>query len=78
MFKVTIENKNFYFTRPIFDDDFTQMSILSEKYESESLNIEFKRNIIEIGHFQESNYPLKKTNFPTLGSFFRNFIKCHR
>ena len=70
IFNVPDKNNNFYFTKSFTDDDgFIQILIPKGAYETESLNIENKRIIIEEGHYTEINYPFTiKPNFSTLGS----------
>ena len=46
-----------------------QFSLAQEAYGIENLNDDFKRIIIDEGHFTEALYPFKiKPNFATLGS----------
>ena len=70
IFNVTNTNKKFYFKKTITNaDDFIQISIPPAAYESESLNREIKRIIIDEGHFTKQEYPFQiKPNFSTLGS----------
>ena len=70
IFKVTNENKKFYFLKPITDKDrFIQITIPPGAYEIESLNNEIKRTITDEVHYTEVNYPFTiKPNFSTLGS----------
>ena len=70
IFNVTDKNNNFYFTNSFSDEyGFIQITIPPGAYESESLNNEIKRNIIDEEHYTESNYPFTiKPNFSTLGS----------
>ena len=66
---VSNKTNKFYFTRSNNDYDFTQITILPGAYEIESLNNEFKRNVIKEEHFREITYPFTiKPNFSTLGS----------
>ena len=59
----------FYYTKSIQDVDSTQITITPGAYEIESLNNEFKRNIIEEGRFTEDTYPITiKPNCRTLGN----------
>ena len=70
IFDVTNSNIKLHFTKSITDDNhFMQITISPGAYEIESLNDEIKRNIIDLGHYTEINYPFKiKPNFSTLGS----------
>ena len=69
IFNVTNRNNKFYFKKAIGYEDFIQIRIPERAYEIESFNYEFKRIIIERGHYTESNYPFKiRPNFSTLGS----------
>ena len=69
IFNVTYKNNKFYFKKAIKDEDFIPITISPGAYEIESLNNEIKRNIIEKGHYTESNYPFRiSPNFTTLGS----------
>ena len=69
IFNVTNRNNNFYFMNSITDEDgLIQITIPPGAYETESLNMEIKRNLIDESHFGEANYPFTiKTNFSTLG-----------
>ena len=73
-FNVTNSNIKFYFTKSITDKDgFIQITIPPGAYETESLNKEINRIIIDEGHFTEVNYPFKiKPNFSTLGSIIES------
>ena len=70
IFKVTNSNNKFYFKNTISDEDgFVQITIPPGAYETESLNEEFKRIIVDEEQYTEDNYPFKiKPNFSTLGS----------
>ena len=69
IFNLTSENNKFYFTKSITDDDqYIMITIPPGAYETESLNDEIKRIIIN-EHFTEDNYPFViKPKFSTLGS----------
>ena len=72
IFNVTEKNNKFYFKKAIKDDDFIQIRVPPGAYEIESLNNENKWNIIEKGHYTETNYPFRITpNFSTLGSIIQ-------
>ena len=68
-FNVTNSNNKLYFKKTITDEDgFIQITIPPGAYETESLNDEIKRIIIDEEHYTEANYPFKiKPNFSTLG-----------
>ena len=69
IFNVTNSNNKFYFFKSISDEDHIQISIRPGVYEIEALNDEVKRNIIDGGYFNESDYPFHiKPDFNTLGS----------
>ena len=69
IFIVTNLNNKFYFKKSFNDGEFTQISIPQGAYETESLNNEIKRIIIDEGHYIENNYPFTiKPIFSTLGS----------
>ena len=71
IFNMTSKNNNFYFAKPVSDEDgFNEILIPEGAYKIESLNNEIKRIIIEEEHYTEANYPFTiKRNFSTLGSF---------
>ena len=71
IFNITSKNINFYFSKPIIDDNhFNHITIPEGAYEIESLNKEIKKIIIDEGYFTTSDYPfLIKPNFSTLGPF---------
>ena len=70
IFKVTNTNNKVYFKKTITDEDgFVQNTIPPGVYETESLNDEIKRIIIDEEHCTETNYPFTiKPNFSTLGT----------
>ena len=70
IFNVTNSNNKFYFKKTIADEDgFIQIPIPPGAYETESVNDEIKRIIIDEEDYTEANYPFKiKSNFSTLGS----------
>ena len=67
---VTNSNIKFYSMKTITDaDDFNQITISPGTYETESLNNEIKRIVIDKGHYSENEYPFTiKPKFSTLGS----------
>ena len=68
-FNVTNSKKKFYFKKSFNEEDFIQITIPSGAYELESLNDEFKRNLIDKCHYTEAENPFTiKPNFSTLGS----------
>ena len=69
-FNVTDKNKKICFRKSITDKgSFIQITIPPGAYETESLNKEIKRIIIDEEPYTESNYPFSiKTNCSTLGS----------
>ena len=73
IFNVTDKHNKFYFKKTITDeDDFLQITIPKGAYEIESINNEIKRNIIDEGHYNETEYPFTiKPNFSTLGSIIQ-------
>ena len=69
IFNVTNSKNKFYFFKSISDDDHIQISIRPGVHEIESLNIEFKRIIVDEEHYTEASYPfIIKPDFNTLGS----------
>ena len=66
----TDKNNNFYFIKSITDKyGHIQITIPPGAYETQNLNNENKKVIIEEGHYTEVDYPfLIKPNFSTLGS----------
>ena len=69
IFNVTNLNIKFYFKKNFNDREFTEISIPQGANKIEALSDEIKRNIIDKGHYTESNYPfIIKLNFSTLGS----------
>ena len=66
---MTNSNKKFYSKKSFNEEDFIQITIPSGAYELESLNDEFKRNLIDKCHYTEAENPFTiKPNFSTLGS----------
>ena len=61
----------FFFIKSITDeDDYIQIPISDGAYEIKSLKKEYKRIIIDHGHYTPAEYPLtNKPTFSTLGSF---------
>ena len=70
IFNATKKNKKFYFKKSITDgDDLIQITLPPGAYEIEKLNNEIVRNIIDRGHFTETDYLFTiKPNSTTLGS----------
>ena len=68
IFNITSKSNRFSFSKSIIDDNlFNHISIPRGAYETESLNKEIKRIIIDEGYFTTSDYPfLIKPNFSTL------------
>ena len=73
IFNVTNSNIRFFFKKTITDEDgFVQNTIPPRSYETETLNDEIKRIIIDEEHYTEANYLFKiKPNFSTLGSIIK-------
>ena len=82
----TKENNKLYFLKSVTDEDgYTLLTFPPGAYETESLNTEIKRIIIDEGHYTETNFPFTiKPIFSTLGSFNRkihsktNIYNCTR
>ena len=70
IFNITNSNNKFYFTKSLSDEVcFIQKTIPTGAYEIESLNDEFKMNVIDKQHYTKLNYSFTiKPNFSTLGS----------
>ena len=70
IFNVTNSNNKYLFKKTITDGDaFIQITIPPGAYAIESLDIEYKRNIIDEGHYTEANYTFTiKPNFSSLDS----------
>ena len=75
IFDLTSTNNKFFCSKSKTDKDgFIWINIPPCAYESESLNKEFEKSIIEAGHFTEDKYPFTiKPNISTFGSFKKNF-----
>ena len=69
-FNFVNSNSKFISKKNISDgDDFVQITIPTGVYETESLNNEIERIIIDKGHYNENEDPFTiKPNFSTLGS----------
>ena len=68
IFNVANLNKNFFFLKPIIDDDYIKISIPPGAYEIEGLNNETERINIDKEFYTETNYPfIIKPKFSTLG-----------
>ena len=69
VFNVTDKHNKFYFKKAIKVEDFIQITIPPGAYETESLNNEIKKIIVEKGYYDENTHPFKiRANFTTLGS----------
>ena len=65
IFNVTTSQNKLYFAKSTTDKDgFFQITIPPGAYETESLDIEFSRIVIDEEHYTEANYPFNiKANF---------------
>ena len=69
IFNVTNRNNRFSFKKNLINEDFIQIRTPEGAYESESLDNESKRIIIDKEYYTESDYPFKmKPKLSTLGS----------
>ena len=69
IFNVTNRNKKFYVKKAFIDEDFFHIRIPKGAYETELLNDEIKRILIDEEYYTEAAYPFKiKPSFSTLGS----------
>ena len=67
IFNITSKNYKFYFKNPA--KEIVMIMIPNGAYELESLDLEIRRIIIEVGHITEKFYPFSiKPNFSTLDS----------
>ena len=71
-FNVSVSNNEFFFTKSINEDDFSDILIPPGAYELESLNDEIKRIFIRDCYFTEGNYLfIIQPYFSTLGSIIQ-------
>ena len=72
IFNVTNKNNKFYFKEQPIEENFFRLTIPPGAYETESLNEELKRIIIDEGYYSENDYPCTiKPIFSTLGSIIQ-------
>ena len=67
---MTNSKNEFFFTRPINDDEYSVVSISPGAYKLKNINNEIEQNMIKERHFTEATFAFTiKANFSTLGSF---------